>query len=106
MDRFLNFLKSGQAASPGVAAETAALVQNKLADVRRQAQEQLQQALQNRKRFFIDLDLDAPKVAIPVGVNAEGERDTQLLLDLGHFTLKTDQVFRHLPYLTLASLSL
>lgn len=45
-----------------------------------------------RQSFSIDLHLDATKVAIPVGVNAHRGRETQPLLDLDHFTLKTDQV--------------
>jgi hypothetical protein len=42
-------------------------------------------------RFFIDLDLDAPKVSIPAE-EINGAHGTQLLVDLGHFTLTTDQV--------------
>ena len=76
VDRFLNSLKSER---------------KKLAYMQRSAKEQLEQTVQ-RQSFSIDLHLDAPKVAIPVGVNANGGRETQLLLDLGHFTLKTDQV--------------
>lgn len=43
-------------------------------------------------RFSIDLDLDAPKISIPAKVNKSDEDDTQLLLDLGHFTLHTTTV--------------
>ena len=42
-------------------------------------------------RFSIDLDIDAPKVAIPA-TDTHGAVVTQLLLDFGHFTLNTDQV--------------
>ena len=42
-------------------------------------------------RFSIDLDIDAPKVAIPA-TDSQGAVVTQLLLDFGHFTLNTDQV--------------
>ncbi|KAG0568137.1 hypothetical protein KC19_7G189300 [Ceratodon purpureus] len=88
-ERFLQFLKSSQALSPGIALETAAVLQNKLEEVRRRAQEQLQQALEQQSRFSIDLDLDAPKISIPAKVYKSDEDDTQLLLDLGHFTLHT-----------------
>lgn len=38
-------------------------------------------------RFSIDLDLDAPKISIPAKASKSDEDDTQLLQDLGHFTL-------------------
>ncbi|KAG0559465.1 hypothetical protein KC19_10G107200 [Ceratodon purpureus] len=88
-ERFLHFLKSSQALSPGVALETAAVLQNKLEEVTRRAQEQLQQALEQQSRFSIYLDLDAPKISIPAKTSKSDEDDTQLLLDLGHFTLHT-----------------
>ncbi|CAI5996531.1 unnamed protein product [Closterium sp. NIES-64] len=91
IDRVLHFLRAGQQATPAVALETAAALQSKLEDVGRQAQQQLQQVLQRRTRFSIDLDVDAPKVAIPADPSPHGEPPTQLLLDFGHFTLKTDQ---------------
>lgn len=64
-------------------------------------------------RFSIDLDVEAPKVALPCFESTSlftesplgtppaglGDSDTvrsQLLLDFGHFTLKTDQVREHL----------
>lgn len=43
-------------------------------------------------RFSIDLDLDAPKIAIPAKSSKSEEDDTMLLLDLGHFTLHTATV--------------
>eukprot|EP00897_Mesotaenium_endlicherianum_P008373 jgi/Mesen1/7564/ME000392S06833 len=91
LDRFQKFLKSGQAASPSLALETAAALQSKLEDVRRQAQEQLQSVLRHRSRFSINLDVDAPKIAVPVELSAGGAIGPQLLLDLGHFTLVTDE---------------
>ncbi|GJP54206.1 hypothetical protein CLOM_g13301 [Closterium sp. NIES-68] len=91
IDRVLHFLRAGQEATPAMALETAAALQTKLEDVRRQAQQQLQQVLQRRTRFSIDLDVDAPKVAIPADPSPHGEPPMQLLLDFGHFTLKTDQ---------------
>jgi hypothetical protein len=43
-------------------------------------------------RFSVDLDLDAPKIMIPARIARTGGDDTQLLLDLGHFTLHTAHV--------------
>jgi hypothetical protein len=43
-------------------------------------------------RFSIDLDLDAPKITIPAKSKKSDQDDTQLLLDLGHFTLYTTTV--------------
>ncbi|KAL2613699.1 hypothetical protein R1flu_025391 [Riccia fluitans] len=88
-DRFLKFLKSSQELSPGVALETAAVLQSKLEEVTRRAQEQLQLVLEERRRFHVHLDLDAPKIAIPAEALESGGEGTQLLLDLGHFTLET-----------------
>ncbi|KAL3679175.1 hypothetical protein R1sor_022131 [Riccia sorocarpa] len=91
-DRFIKFLKSSQELSPGVALETAAVLQSKLEEVTRRAQEQLQLVLEERNRFHVHLDLDAPKIAIPAEALESGEEGTQLLLDLGHFTLETATV--------------
>ncbi|KAH7429919.1 hypothetical protein KP509_09G071400 [Ceratopteris richardii] len=89
--RFMQFLQSTNAVSPDVASETATVLQNKLEKVRRRAQEQLRLALEEECKFSIHLDLDAPKVRIPAG-NSELYRDqrSQLVLDLGHFTLDSD----------------
>lgn len=92
VDRLMQFVKSGQAVNPGLALETAAVLQSKLEDVRKQAGEQLQAALQTQKKFAVNLDVDAPKIKIPVELTKEGgAKGTQLLLDLGHFTLDTDE---------------
>jgi hypothetical protein len=40
----------------------------------------------------VHLDLDAPKIAIPADATESGGEGTQLLLDLGHFTLQTSLV--------------
>ncbi|KAI5061209.1 hypothetical protein GOP47_0023714 [Adiantum capillus-veneris] len=89
-ERFMQFLKSGNAISPDVASETATVLQSKLDQVRRRAQEQLKMALEEESRFSINLDLDAPKVRIPANPWLDEEFRTQLVLDLGHFTLHTD----------------
>ncbi|KAJ7520814.1 hypothetical protein O6H91_19G024000 [Diphasiastrum complanatum] len=88
-DRFLEFLRTGQALSPSVALETAAVLQSKLEEVTRKAQEQLQLVLKQQKRFSVDLDVDAPKLRIPTFTSNEGGQEMQLVLDLGHFKLHT-----------------
>lgn len=89
-ERFMQFLKSSHAVSPDVASETATVFQNKLEKVRRRAQEQLKLALEEESRFSINLDLDAPKVRLPANPKLDKGTCTQLVLDLGHFTLHTD----------------
>lgn len=40
-------------------------------------------------RFSLDIDLDAPKVRVPIRPHGSFQCDSHLLLDLGHFTLNT-----------------
>lgn len=40
-------------------------------------------------RFTLDIDLDAPKVRIPIRTSDSSTYDSQFLLDFGHFTLHT-----------------
>lgn len=40
-------------------------------------------------RFALDIDLDAPKVRVPIRPHGSFQCDSHLLLDLGHFTLNT-----------------
>uniref|UniRef100_A0A453NY98 Uncharacterized protein n=3 Tax=Aegilops tauschii subsp. strangulata TaxID=200361 RepID=A0A453NY98_AEGTS len=82
-ERFLEFIKRSNAVSPTVAMETATALQIKLEQVTRRAQEQLQMVLEEQSRFGLEIDLDAPKVRIPL-IGSE-----QFVLDLGHFTLHT-----------------
>uniref|UniRef100_A0ACD5YZI2 Uncharacterized protein n=1 Tax=Avena sativa TaxID=4498 RepID=A0ACD5YZI2_AVESA len=82
-ERFLEFIKRSNAVSPTVAMETATALQIKLEQVTRRAQEQLQMVLEEQSRFGLDIDLDAPKVRIPLTGNEH------FVLDLGHFTLHT-----------------
>lgn len=66
--------------------------QVKLEEARKSAAQQLQAAMKQKPRFSIDLDLDAPKVAIPTSYLADEGGNTQLLVDLGHFNVRTDDV--------------
>ncbi|KAK1380403.1 Calcium-dependent lipid-binding family protein [Heracleum sosnowskyi] len=90
-DRFFEFLKRSKAVSPAVALETATALQNKLEKVTRRAQEQFQMVLEERSRFTLDIDLDAPKVRIPIRTGDSSTYDSQFLLDFGHFTLHTKE---------------
>lgn len=40
-------------------------------------------------RFALDIDLDAPKVRVPIGTCGSSKCDSHFLLDFGHFTLHT-----------------
>ncbi|XP_012842600.1 PREDICTED: uncharacterized protein LOC105962815 isoform X1 [Erythranthe guttata] len=90
-DRFLHFVKRSTDVSPTVAMETATALQNKIEEVTRRAQEQFQMVLEEQSRFALDIDLDAPKVRVPIRSCTSIENDSHLLLDFGHFTLKTKE---------------
>ncbi|GFZ13853.1 calcium-dependent lipid-binding family protein [Actinidia rufa] len=90
-DRFLEFVKRSNAISPTVAFETATALQNKIEKVTRRAQEQFQMVLEEQSRFSLDIDLDAPKVRVPIRACASSTRNSHFLLDFGHFTLHTKE---------------
>ncbi|XP_020230234.1 uncharacterized protein LOC109811015 [Cajanus cajan] len=89
IDRVLEFLKRSKAVSPTVALETATALQMKFEEVTRRAQEQFQMALEEQSRFAFDIDLDAPKVRVPLRTSGSDRCDSHFLLDFGHFTLHT-----------------
>ncbi|KAK3154093.1 hypothetical protein QOZ80_2BG0185880 [Eleusine coracana subsp. coracana] len=88
-ERFLEFIKRSNAISPTVAMETATALQLKLEQVTRRAQEQLQMVLEEQSRFGLDIDLDAPKVRIPLTTDKPSLGNEYFVLDFGHFTLHT-----------------
>lgn len=88
-NRFLEFVKRSSAVSPTVALETAAALQMKIEKVTRRAQEQFQMVLEEQSRFALDIDLDAPKVRVPIRRSESSKCDSHLLLDFGNFTLRT-----------------
>ncbi|CAK9187593.1 unnamed protein product [Ilex paraguariensis] len=90
-NRFLEFLKRSNAVSPTVALETANALQNKIEKVTRRAQEQFQMVLEEQSRFALDIDLDAPKVRVPIRTCASSKCDSHFLVDFGHFTLHTKE---------------
>ncbi|KAH1088253.1 hypothetical protein AAZX31_07G215500 [Glycine max] len=89
IDRVLEFLKRSKAVSPTVALETATALQMKFEKVTRRAQEQFQMVLEKQSRFAFDIDLDAPKVRVPLRTSGSDLCDSHFLLDFGHFTLHT-----------------
>ncbi|XP_040944166.1 uncharacterized protein [Gossypium hirsutum] len=88
-DRFLEFVKRSNAVSPTVTLETATKLQTKIEKVTRRAHEQFQTVLEEQSRFALDIDLDAPKVRIPLRARSSFKCDSHFLLDFGHFTLHT-----------------
>ncbi|CAI9119065.1 OLC1v1020728C1 [Oldenlandia corymbosa var. corymbosa] len=88
-NRFVEFMKRSNAVSPTVAMETATALQHKFEKVTRRAQEQFQMVLEEQSRFALDIDLDAPKVRVPIRSANSSKCDSHLLLDFGHFTLLT-----------------
>ncbi|CAA6659805.1 unnamed protein product [Spirodela intermedia] len=92
-ERFLEFIKRSNAVSPAVALETATALQMKIEQVTRRAQEQFQMVLEEKNRFALDIDFDAPKVRVPLkGTGLPSTED--FFLDFGHFTLHTRECER------------
>ncbi|XP_019418850.1 PREDICTED: uncharacterized protein LOC109329610 isoform X2 [Lupinus angustifolius] len=89
IDRVLEFVKRSKAVSPTVALETATALQLKFEKVTRRAQEQFQMVLEEQSRFAFDIDLDAPKVIVPLRTSGSYRCDSHFLLDFGHFTIHT-----------------
>ncbi|KAI4335042.1 hypothetical protein L6164_013726 [Bauhinia variegata] len=89
IDRVVEFVKRSNAVSPTVALETATALQMKFEEVTRRAQEQFHMVLEEQSRFSLDIDLDAPKVRIPLRSCGSSRCGGHFLLDFGHFTLHT-----------------
>ncbi|KAJ3675683.1 hypothetical protein LUZ60_004725 [Juncus effusus] len=87
-ERFVDFVKRSNAISPTIAMETATALQVKLEQVTRKAQEQLQMVLEEQSRFQLDIDLDAPKVWVPLNATQSSFGDRYFILDFGHFKLE------------------
>ncbi|XP_052211647.1 uncharacterized protein LOC127814276 isoform X2 [Diospyros lotus] len=97
-DRIINFFESNAAISQTIAVETAAAVQMTIDGVKRTAQQQVNRALKDRTRFFLDLDIAAPKITIPADFRPDNIHSTKLLLDLGNLIIRSqDDSERGLP---------
>ncbi|XP_076932508.1 uncharacterized protein LOC143598077 [Bidens hawaiensis] len=91
-NRFLEFLKRSNSVSPTVAFETATALQNTIEQATSRAYEQFQTVLEEQSRFALDIDLDAPKIRIPIRTSVSSEEyDSHFLLDFGNFTLRTEE---------------
>ncbi|KAL8205058.1 hypothetical protein R6Q57_010681 [Mikania cordata] len=91
-NHFLEFIKRSNSISPTVAFETATALQNKIERATRRAHEQFQTVLEEQSRFSLDIDLDAPKIRVPIKTCAlSKEYDGHFLLDFGNFTLRTEE---------------
>jgi vacuolar protein sorting-associated protein 13A/C len=90
INKVIKFFQSSKAVSRSVALDTATALQTTLDEVTRNAQQQINQALKDRPRFSIDLDLAAPKITIPTDFYPDGEHQCNLLVDLGYFSLQTE----------------
>ncbi|KAK4798434.1 hypothetical protein SAY86_030760 [Trapa natans] len=88
-NRFTEFVRRSNAVSPTVALETAAALQTRIERVTRIAQEQFQMVLEEKSRFALDIDLDAPKIRFPLRTCDSSKCESHLLFDLGNFTLRT-----------------
>ncbi|KAH7316123.1 hypothetical protein KP509_21G079300 [Ceratopteris richardii] len=90
-DEVLEFFQNSDAVSQTIALETAAALEATFGEVARSAQQQLNEALKQKPHFTLYLDIAAPKVIIPSEFYPDGNQQTKLLLDLGHFTLQTEE---------------
>ncbi|KAK9053434.1 hypothetical protein SSX86_030068 [Deinandra increscens subsp. villosa] len=90
-NRFLEFMKRSSSVSPTVAFETATALQGKIERATRRAQEQFHTVLEEQSRFSLDIDLDAPKIRVPIRTSSSSEYDSSFLLDFGNFTLRTQE---------------
>ncbi|KAI3710546.1 hypothetical protein L2E82_40329 [Cichorium intybus] len=89
IDQIVNFFESNAAVSQKIALETAAAMQLTIDEVKRSAQQQVNRALKDHTRFFLDLDIAAPKITIPTEYCPDNLHPTKLLLDLGHLIIRT-----------------
>ncbi|OVA12725.1 Pleckstrin homology domain [Macleaya cordata] len=89
VDQIIKFFESSAAVSQTIAMETAAAVQMTIDGVKRTAQQQVARALEDHARFFLDLDIAAPKIMIPTNFSPDNSHATKLLLDLGNLKLST-----------------
>ncbi|GAB2273666.1 hypothetical protein Dimus_008448 [Dionaea muscipula] len=89
VDQIVKFFESNTVVSNKIALETAAAVQMTIEGVRRTAQQQMNRALEDQARFFLDLNIAAPKITIPTDFCPDGTHPTKLMLDLGNLVIRT-----------------
>lgn len=89
LQRISQFFSSKEAVSRDVALQTAAALQSTVNEVSKNAQQQLHDALKNKPKFLLDLDIAAPKVTIPTDFYPDGQHKCKMFLDLGYLNINT-----------------
>ncbi|KAL3817950.1 hypothetical protein ACJIZ3_003855 [Penstemon smallii] len=89
VNQIIDFFQSNAAVSQTLARETASAVQMTIDEVKRTAARQVNKALKERTRFFLDLDIAAPKITIPTDFSPDSFHPTKLLLDLGKLVIRS-----------------
>ncbi|KAL6543919.1 hypothetical protein OROGR_010416 [Orobanche gracilis] len=64
-------------------------------EVKRTAAKQVNRALRERARFFLDLDIAAPKITIPTDFSPDSVHPTKLLIDLGKLMIRSQGNAEH-----------
>ncbi|XP_035835347.1 uncharacterized protein LOC110939843 isoform X2 [Helianthus annuus] len=93
VDKIVNFFESNAAVNQKIALEIAVAVQITIDEVKRSAQQQVNKALKDHARFFLDLDIAAPKITIPTEFSPDSFHSTKLFLDLGNLIIRTQTRF-------------
>ncbi|XP_073134921.1 uncharacterized protein [Henckelia pumila] len=89
IDQIINFFQNSAAVSQTLARETVSAVQMTFDEVKRTAARQVNRALKERTRFFLDFDIAAPKITIPTEFYPDSVHPTKLLLDLGKLVIRS-----------------
>ncbi|GFP96481.1 vacuolar protein sorting-associated protein 13c [Phtheirospermum japonicum] len=89
INQIINFFQSSATVSQTLVRETASAVQMTIDEVKRTAAKQVNMALKDRSRFFLDLDIAAPKITIPTDFYPDSVHPTKLLIDLGKLVIRS-----------------
>ncbi|CAA0838075.1 pleckstrin homology (PH) domain-containing protein [Striga hermonthica] len=89
VNQIIDFFESSATVSETLVRETASAVQMTIDEVKRTATKQVNRALKERARFFLDLDIAAPKITIPTDFSPDGVHPTRLLIDLGKLVIRS-----------------
>ncbi|KAG8382461.1 hypothetical protein BUALT_Bualt05G0079700 [Buddleja alternifolia] len=89
INQIVDFFQSSAAVSQTLARETASAVQMTIDEVKRTAAKQVNRALKEHARFFLDLDIAAPKITIPTDFYPDSVHPTKLLIDLGKLLIRS-----------------
>ncbi|KAL8053513.1 hypothetical protein ABFS82_05G077000 [Erythranthe guttata] len=87
--QIIDFFQSSPTVSQTLVRETASAVQMTIDEVKRTAAKQVDRVLKDRARFFLDLDVAAPKITIPTDFYPDSVHPTKLLIDLGKLVIRS-----------------